>query len=71
VLTGVRETGRLFLLLDRGGSHVRGFIPKAGLAGLPPDVVGAMIRERIIAGTLGARFGSGGYRWPHARTDHR
>src|ERR1700730_11949171 len=31
VLTGVRETGRMFLLLDRGGRHVRGFIPKTRL----------------------------------------
>ena len=48
VLTGVRETGRLFLLLDQGGSHVRGFIPKAALAGLPPEAgIGALIRDRI------------------------
>jgi hypothetical protein len=31
VLTGVRETDRLFLLLDQGGRHVRGFIPKTAL----------------------------------------
>lgn len=56
VLTGVRETERLFLLLDQGGSHVRGFIPKPGSAGLPPEVVGALIRERIGAGRLAGRI---------------
>ena len=45
VLTGVRETGRLFLLLDQGGSHVRGFIPKAALAGLPPEAGIGRIRD--------------------------
>jgi hypothetical protein len=29
-LAGVRETDRMFLLLDREGRHVRGFIPKSG-----------------------------------------
>jgi hypothetical protein len=53
VLTGVRETQRLFLLMDQGGSHVRGFIPKAGLADVPPDVdVGQLIHERVSAGLL-------------------
>jgi hypothetical protein len=56
VLTGVRETERLFLLLDQASRHVRGFIPKAGLADLPPEVVGRLIRERISAGRLDARF---------------
>jgi YcxB-like protein len=47
-LTGVRETERLFLLLDRGGSHVRGFIPKAALGDLPPGIdLGGLIREHI------------------------
>jgi hypothetical protein len=55
-LTGVRETKRLFLLLDQEGRHVRGFIPKAGLASLPPDAgVGRLIRDRIRAG-LSMRF---------------
>jgi len=36
-LTGVRETGRLFLLLDQEDRHVRGFIPRAVPADLPPD----------------------------------
>jgi hypothetical protein len=35
-LTGVRETGRLFLLLDQEDRHVRGFIPKASPGDLPP-----------------------------------
>ena len=30
-LTGVRETRRLYLLLDLEGRHVRGFVPKTGL----------------------------------------
>jgi hypothetical protein len=51
-LTGVRETGRLFLLLDQEDRHVRGFIPKASPGGLPPDPeLGDMIREWITAGT--------------------
>jgi len=50
VLTGVRETGRLFLLLDLQDRHVRGFIPKASPEGFPPDVeLGDFIRERITA----------------------
>lgn len=50
-LTGVRETERLFLLLDRDGKHVRGFIPKAALGSLPPgDSLGGLIRERIGGG---------------------
>ena len=46
VLTGVRETGRLFLLDQEG--HVRGFIPKHGLGdpGKGADL-GRLIRERI------------------------
>jgi hypothetical protein len=36
-LTGVRETGRLFLLLDQENRHVRGFVPKESSGGLPPD----------------------------------
>jgi hypothetical protein len=51
VLSGVRETGRLFLLLDLQDRHVRGFIPKASPDGLPPDVeLGDFIRQRITAG---------------------
>jgi hypothetical protein len=50
-LTGVRETGRLFLLLDREDRHVRGFIPKASPGELPPDAeLGDMIRGWITAG---------------------
>jgi hypothetical protein len=50
-LTGVRETGRMFLLLDQGNQHVRGFIPKAGRGDLPPDPgLGDLIRARIAAG---------------------
>lgn len=53
-LTGVRETGRLFLLMDQEGRHVRGFVPKAGQGDLPPDPeLGTMIRERITAGRPG------------------
>ncbi len=52
-LTGVRETKRLFLLLDQEGHHVRGFIPKAALAALPAEAgVGQLIRERIEAGQM-------------------
>lgn len=51
VLTGVRETRRLFLLLDQGGRHVRGFVPKTGLGDPEPNPgLGALIRERIRAG---------------------
>lgn len=51
-LTGVRETGRLFLLLDQADRHVRGFVPKASPGDLPPDAeLGSFIRERITAGT--------------------
>jgi hypothetical protein len=51
-LTGIRETRRLFLLLDQGGHHVRGFIPKAALGDLPKDTeLGQLIRQRIAAGT--------------------
>ena len=54
-LTGVRETKRLFLLLDQEDRHVRGFIPKAGLAHLPPEVgIVRLIRDQITAGTLSA-----------------
>lgn len=54
VLTGIRETGRLFLLLDQGGHHVRGFIPKAALSNLPEDTeLGQLIRERIVAAAAG------------------
>jgi hypothetical protein len=52
-LTGVRETKRLFLLLDQEGRHVRGFIPKAGLAHLPPEVgVVRLIRDQIVTGRI-------------------
>jgi hypothetical protein len=65
-LTGVRETGRLFLLLDQEGRHVRGFVPKAGPDDLAPDVeLGDLIRGWIQSSA------SGGYRWPHARAYHR
>jgi hypothetical protein len=58
-LTGVRETGRMFLLLDQGNQHVRGFIPKAGAGGLAPGAgdlapgagLGDLIRARIAAGS--------------------
>ena len=54
-LSGVRETRRLFLLLDQEDRHVRGFIPKAGLAHLPPEVgVVRLIRDQITAGRLSA-----------------
>jgi hypothetical protein len=54
-LTGVRETKRLFLLLDQEDRHVRGFIPKAGLAHLPPEVgIVRLIRDQITTGTLSA-----------------
>jgi hypothetical protein len=54
-LTGVRETKRLYLLLDQEGRHVRGFIPKAGLAHLPPEVgIVRLIRDQITAGRLSA-----------------
>jgi hypothetical protein len=54
-LTGVRETKRLFLLLDQDGRHVRGFIPKAGLAHLPPEVgIVQLIRGQIMTGKLSA-----------------
>lgn len=47
-LAGASETGRLFLLLDQEGRNVRGFIPKAGPAGQPPDAdLGTLIRGRI------------------------
>lgn len=49
-LTGMRETKRLFLLLDQEGRHVRGFIPKAALARLPAEVgVAGLIRDQITA----------------------
>ena len=49
---GVRETERLFLLLDQEGRHVRGFVPKAGPDDLPPDAeLGDLIRAWITAGT--------------------
>jgi len=56
-LTGVRETKRLFLLLDQEDRHVRGFIPKAGLAHLPPEVgIVRLIRDQIPAGRLSTWF---------------
>jgi hypothetical protein len=49
-LTGVRESGRLFLLLDQDGRHVRGFVPKAGPGALPGDPdLGELMRARIAA----------------------
>jgi hypothetical protein len=52
VLAGIRETERLFLLLDQGGRHVRGFVPKTGLGDCQPDAeIGDLIRERIRSGT--------------------
>jgi YcxB-like protein len=51
-LTGVRETPRMFLLLDQGNQHVRGFIPKAGVGDLAPGTaLGDLIRARIAAGS--------------------
>src|SRR5215472_5347578 len=48
VLTGVRETERLFLLLDQEDRHVRGFIPKTDPDDLPPGTdLGDLIRARI------------------------
>jgi hypothetical protein len=48
VLTGVRETKRLYILLDQGGRHVRGFVPKTGLDGPEPNPrLGQLLRERI------------------------
>lgn len=44
VLTGVRETTRLFLLLDQGGRHVRGFVPKAGQGS---GQLGTLIRKQV------------------------
>jgi hypothetical protein len=57
-LTGVRETERMFLLLDQEGRHVRGFVPKAAQADLPPHVeLGRLLRDRITAVTsLSARL---------------
>jgi hypothetical protein len=50
-LTGVRETRRLFLLLDQQDRHVRGFIPKPGRGDLASDPgLADLIRERISAG---------------------
>ena len=56
-LTGVRETGRMFLLRDQGNQHVRGFIPKAGTGDKagpgdpgPEPGLGDLIRARIAAG---------------------
>jgi len=52
VLTGVRETERLYLLLDQEDRHVRGFIPKAARGDLPPGTdLGGLIREHIRPGT--------------------
>jgi hypothetical protein len=48
VLTGVRETRRLYLLLDQEGRHVRGFVPKTGLDDPEPNPgLGRLLRERI------------------------
>ena len=56
-LTGVRETKRLFLLLDQEDRHVRGFIPKAGMAHLPPEVgIVGLIRDQITTGRLSTRL---------------
>jgi hypothetical protein len=50
VFTGIRETQRLFLLLDQHGRHVRGFIPKRGIDD-PVHVaeLGRFVRGRIRA----------------------
>ncbi|HKB30716.1 MAG TPA: YcxB family protein [Streptosporangiaceae bacterium] len=50
VFSGIRETERLFLLLDQRGRHVRGFIPKRGV-GEPARVaeLGRFVRGRIRA----------------------
>jgi hypothetical protein len=59
-LTEVRETERLFLLMDQEGRHVRGFIPKTGQGELPPEPdLGTMIRERIMAARPGQPRGLG------------
>jgi hypothetical protein len=48
VLTGVRETSRLFLLLDQRGRHVRGFIPKHGIDDPVREAeIGRFLRGRI------------------------
>ena len=50
-LAGVCETERVFLLLDREGRNVRGFIPKSGRGDLQPDAgLSSLIRERISSG---------------------
>jgi hypothetical protein len=50
VLSGVRETTRLFLLLDRRGRHVRGFIPKHGIDDPVREAeIGRLLRSRIRA----------------------
>src|SRR5579871_1483001 len=62
-LSGIRETRRLFLLLDQEGRHVRGFIPKAALARLPAEVgIARLIRDQITAGPGQSREDPGGLR---------
>lgn len=62
-LSGIRETRRLFLLLDQEGRHVRGFIPKAALARLPAEVgIARLIRDRITAGPDQGRAAPSGLR---------
>jgi hypothetical protein len=47
-LAGACETERLFLLLDRDGRNVRGFIPKTGRGDPQPDAeISSLIREQI------------------------
>jgi hypothetical protein len=53
VLTGVRETSRLYLLLDQRGRHVRGFIPKHGIDDLVREAeIGRFLRSRIRSGNF-------------------
>jgi hypothetical protein len=50
-LRGEPAHRRLYLLLDQQGHHVRGFVPKTGLDDPEPNPrLGALIRERIMAG---------------------
>ncbi len=50
VFTGMRETERLFLLLDQHGRHVRGFIPKRGI----DDPVRVAELGRFVRGSIRA-----------------
>jgi hypothetical protein len=53
VLTGIRETSRLYLLLDQRGRHVRGFIPKHGIDDPVREAeIGRYLRNRIRSAAL-------------------